>query len=608
MRLVRLLAVVGLLGTTWTCPAGAARDFIGPTLRPAGPAPWTHLNFNNDPNDFHFAILADRTVGHRPGVFASAVEKLNLLSPQFVMCIGDLIEGYTGDPATIARQWNELDAIVAKLRMPFFYVAGNHDLTNETMIGEWRRRRGPCYYHFLYRNCLFLVLDTEDPPETSISPRQVEYFRKVLADYPNVRWTFVFMHEPMWAEAPGSAWEDIEKALTGRDYTVFAGHWHQYAKFERLGHSYIVLATTGGKSELEGPEAGKFDHITWVAMSDAGPLITNLALDGIFDEDVFTWRMYQLKQQLAANVRVSIEPVLWDAERPFETAKTAMRIENLLPREVHISGVSDASDNLRLLPAKMDFPIPPGKTAKLNVLLQSDGRSKCDELVPAGFRIAATAKTDKGKVVKAVKHVPVAPTAKRACPRAEKSVKIDGNLSEWSSLPYGAPTRRVASRLKNWSGPADSSVRFASTWNDRFVYLALDVTDDELIARKDARPSQQDGVYIWIDPAPQPGGPGAFKPISIELSPAVKADGYVAQKPQNWPDGTKVACTRTPGGYAIELALPADLFDQLQGGRWAQLRMNAVVFDLDRDGKTSYGCLAEFSGGGPAGVGVFERR
>ncbi len=51
--------------------------------------PWTDLDLNNRPENFQFAIVTDRTGGHRPGVFPSACRKLNLLQPEFVMSVGD---------------------------------------------------------------------------------------------------------------------------------------------------------------------------------------------------------------------------------------------------------------------------------------------------------------------------------------------------------------------------------------------------------------------------------------------------------------------------------------------------------------------------------------
>ena len=41
--------------------------------------PWSHLEVNNDPDNFQFAIVTDRTGGHRAGVFMDAINKLNLL-------------------------------------------------------------------------------------------------------------------------------------------------------------------------------------------------------------------------------------------------------------------------------------------------------------------------------------------------------------------------------------------------------------------------------------------------------------------------------------------------------------------------------------------------
>ena len=65
--------------------------------QPAGKKPWTHLNINDKPGQFQFVVVTDRTGGHRPGIFEKGVEKVNLLQPEFVMSVGDMIEGYTTD-------------------------------------------------------------------------------------------------------------------------------------------------------------------------------------------------------------------------------------------------------------------------------------------------------------------------------------------------------------------------------------------------------------------------------------------------------------------------------------------------------------------------------
>jgi hypothetical protein len=259
--------------------------------------PWTNLRLNNDDSTFHFVVVSDRTGGHRARVFSQAVEQINLLQPAFVISVGDLIEGYTKDPARLAEQWKEFQGYACKLQMPFFYVPGNHDLANPTQTKSWAERFGRCYYHFVYRDILFLAVNSDDPCEADdkdktgkgkISPEQLEYFQKVLKDNGDARWTIVCLHKPLWTQdnLTSNGWLDFERLLAGRQYTVFAGHIHQYCKFVRNGMNYYQLATTGGASKLRGLAHGEFDHVAWVTMKKDGPVVANLMLDGILPENL----------------------------------------------------------------------------------------------------------------------------------------------------------------------------------------------------------------------------------------------------------------------------------------------------------------------------------
>lgn len=259
--------------------------------------PFTGLTLNNNPRNFQFAIVTDRTGGRRPGIFTKAVNKLNLLQPEFVLSVGDLIEGYSEDKGMWSLEWSEFEANVKRLEMPFFFVPGNHDISNLGMQANWQRKFGRTYYEFRYQDVLFLALSTEEIPGTnpySFGPEQPGWVRRVLAEHKDVRWTFVFMHKPAWLVSPEEQekafWTPIEQALLegDRKYTIFAGHTHNYARFERHGRDYIMLATTGGGSKLRGKEVGEFDHVTWVTLKGDQPVIANLLLDGIEDKMVRT--------------------------------------------------------------------------------------------------------------------------------------------------------------------------------------------------------------------------------------------------------------------------------------------------------------------------------
>ena len=197
--------------------------------------PWTNLNFNNDPNNFQFGIMSDRNGGNRPGVFDEAVKKLNLMQPEFVMCVGDLISGYTTDTAVIKKEWNEVNSIISGLRMPFFYLPGNHDITNKTMEKEWEKLYGKRYYSFVYKNTLFITLDTNDDDDFNLTTKQTDFVINTLKKNAGVRWTFIFMHHPIWTYNTDGRFGKIEHALKERKYTVIAGHEHHYHQAERNG-------------------------------------------------------------------------------------------------------------------------------------------------------------------------------------------------------------------------------------------------------------------------------------------------------------------------------------------------------------------------------------
>jgi hypothetical protein len=248
--------------------------------------PWTHLNFYNDPDNFQFVIVTDRNGGNRPGIFEDAADKINILYPEFVLSVGDLINGYTKDTARIRYEWDEVNDIIDELKMPFFYLPGNHDITNRVMAKEWEKRYGRRYYYFIYKKTLFIILDSNDDDDYSLTREQTDYVLETIRENPEVRWTFLLMHHPVWNYNTNGRFEELETALADRKHTVLAGHTHHYLHENRKGQHYYILGTTGGGSRLRGNYFGEFDHITWVTMTDAGPSLANLRLEGILPHDI----------------------------------------------------------------------------------------------------------------------------------------------------------------------------------------------------------------------------------------------------------------------------------------------------------------------------------
>jgi hypothetical protein len=230
------------------------------------------------------------------------------------------------------EEWRHIEQAVDQVRIPFFYVAGNHDLGTDAQLTLWKERRGVPWYSFEYKGALFLVLDTEDPPvpmdakmsamfrkmaermksdpegvektiaqsvsqennrrnadtgknlisSARFSDEQVQWAKRVLARHPKARWTFVLMHKPAWT-LNSSQFEQIEQALGNRPYTMIAGHNHYYKHEKRRGRDYITMGTTGAVSHQNG--VGNMDHIAWVTVGDDGPHIALVKLQGILNLD-----------------------------------------------------------------------------------------------------------------------------------------------------------------------------------------------------------------------------------------------------------------------------------------------------------------------------------
>ena len=119
--------------------------------------------------------------------------------------------------------------------------------------------------------------------------KQKNWIKKTLAENTEVRWTFLFMHEPCW-ENPAESFKEIQAMLKGRDHTFFAGHLHYYDYDNIDGYEHITMGPAGSSFHHDGP--GNVDHIMWVTMTDDGPQMGNIALEGIFDRQGLDTTMF----------------------------------------------------------------------------------------------------------------------------------------------------------------------------------------------------------------------------------------------------------------------------------------------------------------------------
>ncbi|MDR2754198.1 MAG: metallophosphoesterase [Planctomycetaceae bacterium] len=260
-------------------------------------------------NSFTFLIFADRTTGlpEDISILKDAVVDANRLSPDFVMNIGDMVQGYNSTEQWM-EQMKEYKSVMNELKCSWFPTAGNHDiyagrfakdLPKKQHEKEYEENFGPLWYAFEYKNYWFIVLYTDEGnPETDeknfkkpecqrMSDAQFSWLKSVLNKAKTADGVFIFQHHPRWLGGSyGNDWDKVHTVLveTGNVKAVFAGHIHRMTYNEKDGIKYITLATTGGKLERIDSNAGLIHEIHHVSLrKNAEPEITILPVKVTLD-------------------------------------------------------------------------------------------------------------------------------------------------------------------------------------------------------------------------------------------------------------------------------------------------------------------------------------
>lgn len=531
-----------------------------------------------DTGDFQFVIMADRTGSHREGVFETGIRKVNLLQPDFVMSVGDLIEGYKTDERLLRQEWAELDSMVGALDTRFYYVPGNHDYSNAGMASLWQQRMGAAYYHFRYKDCLFLCVNSEDSPGSKapdIGTAQYAYFRDAMEANKDVRWTFVFMHQPLWLYDRTPQWGALEGLLPAGRHTVFAGHIHRYTSYVRQDSRFLVLGTTGGVSWLKGKAFGEVDHVTRVAWRNGQPVISNLLLDGILPPDFVTDTTARIFTSFASRPPVYLQPVYFKDRETFTNATLVVRNEHAYPLEVTLQALANA-DYVPLQPS-LEVQVAPHTTKKITIPIQALHCYAIDTAATLVYTANCRFLREGEAPISWEQAVKMKPLRHYPLHRAKQAVVVDGRLDEWEQLSYQVADAKGRSSLR---------YAFDLRYDTANVYIAVDVKDNDLYIPPATAPIEMDGIIITLDGKDSSRSVFNVADIDAQLRGEWRYLGIVPAQDTGTlvyrhliPAVFKGQYRRTPGGYTAEVSFPLAYLSEKQGRDWQYFRFNITVVD-----------------------------
>ena len=381
---------------------------------------------------YHFVIFGDRTNGPPSGlqVLRQAVQDANLLGPDLVMTVGDLVDGYNRRPEWLA-QMRAYREIMAGLAMPWFPVAGNHDVIwsgSKAPPGhhesDFETHFGPLWYWFAHKGSAFVVLFSDegdrernrkgwgDARVNRMSATQLAWLEKTLAETQAHDHVFVFLHHPRWIESyyPGSNWDAVHALLkrAGNVTAVFAGHFHR-RRYDgvRDGIEYFTLATTGGSLPLEAAGTGYLHHMNLVTVRETGITVATVPVGAVLDPREMTpQRLADVDRLRWLEPRVTGEGLVLDPDgRAGGTVR--MEVENPASRPIQLTLSFDARDRgWYFAPSHHHVDVPAGETVALSFRYARDREDALAGLALPELAVQADYLAETSRVSLPERHVP----------------------------------------------------------------------------------------------------------------------------------------------------------------------------------------------------------
>ncbi|MCX7785056.1 MAG: metallophosphoesterase [candidate division WOR-3 bacterium] len=248
------------------------------------------INPRVDKKNFTFVVLGDRTGSAEQEIFEQILLAIDSIKPDFIINVGDLIEGYTKNETTINLEWDSIFSNLGKWKQKFYFTPGNHDIWDSLSFRIYLYRIGyqKPYYAFSIGNNHFVVLDNSRQEKVNeIDTIQLNWLNSTLSKLKQSATIFCFMHKSFWKDAYINNKPDTFHKLFvkyGVDY-VFSGHDHFYCQLIWDGITYTQVGPSGSRYKIyRKQELGAFQNFSVVSVKNNK---VNIKVIKVEDRDTF---------------------------------------------------------------------------------------------------------------------------------------------------------------------------------------------------------------------------------------------------------------------------------------------------------------------------------